>query len=238
MRYEKGHKDLTRRRIVEVASRQFREHGVAAVGIAGIMSDAGLTNGAFYAHFDSKEDLVREVLSHAGFRNKLSKAAENGTGLAGAIRDYLSQNHRDNPGGGCPTSALVAEIARHPKATRDAFTGKVGDVIELIAAALDAGTESGAAAKGGCDLRADGGHAATRPRRQRQAAVRRDLAERRRRGRRAGRPDREISPGAEVRCSLRAGPVPRFPAPVRASAAPGLRPADRGQTRKRYSRDP
>ena len=142
MRYEKGHKDLTRQRIVEVASRQFREHGVAAVGIAGIMSDAGLTNGAFYAHFDSKEDLVREVLSHAGFRNKLSRAAENGTGLAGAIRDYLSPNHRDNPGGGCPTSALVAEIARHPKATRDAFTGKVDDVIDLIAAALDAGTES------------------------------------------------------------------------------------------------
>jgi AcrR family transcriptional regulator len=142
MRYEKGHKDLTRQRIVEVASRQFREHGVAAVGIAGIMADAGLTNGAFYAHFDSKEDLVREVLSHAGFRNKLSKAAENGTGLAGAIRDYLSQNHRDNPGQGCPTSALVAEIARHPKATRDAFTGKVDDVIELIAEGLDAASEA------------------------------------------------------------------------------------------------
>ena len=142
MRYDKGHKDLTRQRIVEVASRQFREHGVAAVGLAGIMSDAGLTNGAFYAHFSSKEDLVREVLCHAGFRNKLSKAAENGTGLAGAIRDYLSQNHRDNPGKGCPTSALVAEIARHPKATRDAFTGKVADVIELIAAGLDAGSEN------------------------------------------------------------------------------------------------
>jgi hypothetical protein len=82
------------------------------------------------------------VLSHAGFRNKLSKAAENGTGLAGAIRDYLSQNHRDNPGQGCPTSALVAEIARHPKATRDAFTGKVDDVIELIAAGLAPASEA------------------------------------------------------------------------------------------------
>ncbi len=142
MRYDKGHKDVTRQRIIEVASRQFREHGVAAVGLAGIMADAGLTNGAFYAHFDSKEDLVREVLSHAGFRNKLSRAAENGTGLAGAIRDYLSENHRDNPGKGCPTSALVAEIARHPRATRDAFTGKVGDVIGLIAAGLDAGSEA------------------------------------------------------------------------------------------------
>lgn len=142
MRYEKGHKDLTRQRIVEVASRQFREHGVAAVGLAGIMSDAGLTNGAFYAHFSSKEDLVREVLSHAGFRNKLSKAAVNGTGLAGAIRDYLSPDHRDNPGRGCPTSALVAEIARHPRATRDAFTGKVANVIELIARDIDAASEA------------------------------------------------------------------------------------------------
>jgi AcrR family transcriptional regulator len=142
MRYDKGHKDATRQRIIDVASRQFREQGVAAVGLAGIMADAGLTNGAFYAHFDSKEDLVREVLSHAGFRNKL-KAAESGAGLQSAIRGYLSASHRDNPGGGCPTSALVAEIARHPRATRDAFTDKVADVVELIAGLLPPGSEAG-----------------------------------------------------------------------------------------------
>jgi TetR/AcrR family transcriptional regulator, transcriptional repressor for nem operon len=141
MRYDKGRKDATRERIIEVASRQFREKGVAAVGLAGIMSDAGLTNGAFYAHFASKEELVREVLSHASFRNKLFKAAENGSGLAGAIREYLSSAHRDNPGQGCPTSALVAEIARHPRGTRKTFTGKFANVIELIAAGLDAGED-------------------------------------------------------------------------------------------------
>ena len=65
MRYEKGHKDATRRRILEVASRQFRENGVAAAGLAGIMAEAGLTNGAFYAHFKSKEDLLRAVLADA-----------------------------------------------------------------------------------------------------------------------------------------------------------------------------
>ena len=62
MRYEKGHKETTRRHIVDVASAQFRENGVAAVGLAGIMAEAGLTNGAFYTHFESKEDLVRAVL--------------------------------------------------------------------------------------------------------------------------------------------------------------------------------
>jgi TetR/AcrR family transcriptional regulator, transcriptional repressor for nem operon len=143
MRYEKGQKDATRQRIIEVASRQFREQGVAAVGLAGIMAEAGLTNGAFYAHFDSKENLVREVLASAGFHNKLAKATARGAGLEGAIHDYLSPSHRDDPGTGCPTSALVAEMARHPKATRDAFTGKVAGVIELIAAGLRAGTTAG-----------------------------------------------------------------------------------------------
>src|SRR6201996_4243603 len=65
MRYEKGHKDSTRERIIDVASKQFRENGVAAVGIAGIMGDAGLTNGAFYNHFESKEDLVQAVIAKA-----------------------------------------------------------------------------------------------------------------------------------------------------------------------------
>ena len=143
MRYEKGHKDATRQRIIEVASRQFREQGLAAVGLAGIMAEAGLTNGAFYAHFDSKEHLVREVLASLGFHNKLSKAEARGEGLEGAIREYLSPGHRDDPGTGCPTSALVAELGRHSSKTRDAFTGKVAGVFELIAAGVHADTAAG-----------------------------------------------------------------------------------------------
>jgi len=135
MRYEKGHKDATRQRIIDVASRQFRENGVAAVGLAGIMTDAGLTNGAFYSHFKSKEELVQAVLSNALRRREvtLRTASEANAGLEATIRDYLSPRHRDRPGGGCPTAALVAEIARHPKTTRDAFTDKVTRFIALIA---------------------------------------------------------------------------------------------------------
>jgi TetR/AcrR family transcriptional regulator, transcriptional repressor for nem operon len=142
MRYEKGHKDLTRRHIIDVAAERFRENGVAAVGLAGIMSDAGLTNGAFYAHFESKEDLVQAVLSNALGRREqtLRTAAEDPAGLEATIRDYLSARHRDNPGGGCPTAALVAEIARHPRATRDAFTDKVSAFVPLIATQLPAGS--------------------------------------------------------------------------------------------------
>lgn len=142
MRYDKGHKDETRRHILDVASAQFRESGIAAVGLAGIMSAAGLTNGAFYTHFASKEELVREVLNDALTRREERHKAnlENGVALEATIRDYLSTRHRDRAGTGCPTAALVAEIARHPKATRDAFTGKVSDIIVLMAEQIRQGS--------------------------------------------------------------------------------------------------
>src|SRR5436309_7813546 len=54
MRYSKGHKQETRQRIVEAAGRRFKQDGIDGAGIATVMSDAGLTNGAFYAHFASK----------------------------------------------------------------------------------------------------------------------------------------------------------------------------------------
>src|SRR5262249_39509313 len=145
MRYEKGHKDATRQHIIDIASAQFREGGVAAVGIAGIMSGAGLTNGAFYNHFESKEDLVEAVLVNAlgGRKTGLRANLETGKSLEATIRDYLSARHRDDAGGGCTTAALVAEIARHPKTTRDAFTGKIVDIVELMAAKAGKGSARG-----------------------------------------------------------------------------------------------
>ena len=142
MRYDKGHKDETRRHILDVASAQFRESGIAAVGLAGIMSAAGLTNGAFYSHFASKEELVREVLIDALTRReeRHRNNLENGVALEATIREYLSTRHRDRAGTGCPTAALAAEIARHPKATRDAFTGKVADIIVLMAEQIRQGS--------------------------------------------------------------------------------------------------
>ena len=43
-----------RQRIIEAAGRRFNSDGIDGSGIAALMTDAGLTNGAFYAHFDSK----------------------------------------------------------------------------------------------------------------------------------------------------------------------------------------
>jgi AcrR family transcriptional regulator len=141
-RYDKGQRDATRRHILDVASAQFRESGIAAVGLAGIMSEAGLTNGAFYTHFESKEDLVRAVLCDALERREQRHKdnLENGVPVETTIRDYLSPRHRDHAATGCPTAALVSEIARHPKTTRDAFTGKMSDIIALMAAQMPDGS--------------------------------------------------------------------------------------------------
>lgn len=142
MRYEKGHKETTRQHIVDVASRQFREGGVAAVGIAGIMSAAGLTNGAFYVHFEFKEDLVRAVFTDALERRDrgLQGNLERNESLKESIRDYLSVRHRDHAGSGCPTAAMVAEIARHPQKTQEVFTDNVERIIVLIAGRLRSGS--------------------------------------------------------------------------------------------------
>ena len=153
MRYEKGHKDVTRKRIVDVASKRFRKEGVEAVGLAGLMADAGLTHGGFYAHFKSKEDLVREAVSDAfgqsnaafervvrdhgdGGENRSGDGGEDG--FAVIVRKYLRPEHRDHPELGCAAAALVAEIARHPEPTREAFTGHLNRLVDLVEAQLPA----------------------------------------------------------------------------------------------------
>jgi len=63
MRYKENQKDTTRQKIIEVAARLFKVNGTDATGVAAIMTEAGLTNGAFYAHFASKEALLEAVIS-------------------------------------------------------------------------------------------------------------------------------------------------------------------------------
>lgn len=144
MRYEKGHKDITRKRIVDVASKRFRRDGIEAVGVAGLMADAGLTHGGFYAHFGSKEELVREAMADAlGGTNarfqRLTRDDEDG--LETIVRHYLARKHRDEPEDGCAAASLVSEITRHPKATRRAFQSKLDDLVALIELQLPAGAD-------------------------------------------------------------------------------------------------
>jgi TetR/AcrR family transcriptional regulator, transcriptional repressor for nem operon len=138
VRYGKEHKQATRRRIIETAGRRFKRDGIDGSGIATLMADAGLTNGAFYAHFASKEDLVATAVADQ-LRNQRASVSAQTPDLAGLeqyVRAYLSVEHRDNPDDGCPSAALLDEIGRCTQATKQAYTDGLLAVIDDIAARL------------------------------------------------------------------------------------------------------
>jgi TetR/AcrR family transcriptional regulator, transcriptional repressor for nem operon len=139
MRYGKDQKEATRQRIVEAAGRRFKADGIDGAGVAAVMSDAGLTNGAFYGHFTSKEDLVANVLADQlrAQRHSLDSQPSDRAGLEAFIRSYLSPQHRDQCADGCPSAALLDEIARRPAATRQVFTDELMGTIDDIASRLD-----------------------------------------------------------------------------------------------------
>src|SRR5688500_6285534 len=139
MRYAKGHKQATRQRILEAAGRRFKQDGIDGAGVAAVMSDAGLTNGAFYAHFASKEDLVANVLADQlrAQRQNFASQPPAREGLEAFIRAYLSPEHRDQRADGCPSAALLDEIARRPAATRQVFTDELLGTADDVAARLD-----------------------------------------------------------------------------------------------------
>ena len=143
MRYEKGRKDASRRRIMEVAAERFRGDGIAASGLATIMSDAGLTNGAFYPHFQSKAELVRESVA-AALEDQTKQLREILTsgGIEMAISSYLSAAHRDNPAKGCTSAALLPEIARQPAETRHLYAERLSDTVRQVSAALPPGNSA------------------------------------------------------------------------------------------------
>jgi len=137
-RYGKEQKQATRRRILEAAGRRLKQDGIDGSGIATLMADAGLTVGGFYAHFESKEDLVAKAVVEQLRQQRESFSAQppNHAGVEQIVREYLSVHHRDNPQAGCATAALLDEIGRCSDATKRAYTEGLLVVIDDIAARL------------------------------------------------------------------------------------------------------
>ncbi|MBR0738068.1 TetR/AcrR family transcriptional regulator [Bradyrhizobium liaoningense] len=138
MRFEKGHKAATRRHIVDVASNCLRRDGISAAGIGGIMSEAGLTKGAFSPHFESKNQLVREAMASAlgDQQHRFDEDRQKGLDLEGAIRRYLNRAHLEDPASGCPSAALLPEIARQPLSIRQDYEKALQGYVSSLAALL------------------------------------------------------------------------------------------------------
>src|SRR5437763_11016598 len=137
-RYGKEHKQATRPRIIEAAGRRLKRDGIDGSGIATLMADAGLTNGAFYAHFESKEDLVASAVTEQlrEQRERFSALPPDRAGVEQIVRGYLSVQHRENVQGGCASAALLDEIGRTTDAIKRAYTEGVLVVIDDIAVCL------------------------------------------------------------------------------------------------------
>jgi TetR/AcrR family transcriptional regulator, transcriptional repressor for nem operon len=140
-RYGPEHKEATRRRMIETAGRRFKTDGIDGSGIATLVADAGLTNGAFYGHFTSKDDLVASVVAQQ-LEDQVARMNVLPAGLASVeafMRDYLSPAHRGDVAGGCPSAALLDEIGRTDVAVRKAYTDGADAMIKAIARHLDDG---------------------------------------------------------------------------------------------------
>ncbi len=140
-RYSPEHKEATRRRMVESAGRRFKSDGLDGSGIATLVGDAGLTNGAFYGHFSSKDHLIASVVAQqlADQVAVVSALPPGPESLVAFIREYLSPAHRDNRAEGCPSAALLDEIARSGEDVRDAYTEGARSMVEAIVRLLDDG---------------------------------------------------------------------------------------------------
>jgi TetR/AcrR family transcriptional repressor of nem operon len=129
-----------RRAIVAAATRLFRQRGVEAVGLSELMKHAGFTQGGFYNHFESKADLVAEVLASAiaeGIADfaKLARAPddESTTALRRYINWYLSQAHRNDIDHGCPVTGFAGDAPRLGAGAQSHFAGGLDDLITILA---------------------------------------------------------------------------------------------------------
>ena len=140
-RYGPEHKEATRRRMIETAGRRFKSDGIDGSGIATLVADAGLTNGAFYGHFRSKDDLVASVVARQ-LEDQVARVNALPAGVESVVAfldEYLSPTHRDDAAGGCPSAALLDEIGRCDEATKQAYTDGARSMISAIARHLDDG---------------------------------------------------------------------------------------------------
>jgi TetR/AcrR family transcriptional repressor of nem operon len=137
MRYDPEHKQKTREKVLKAAAKAIRAHGPHRIGVAGIMSQAGLTHGGFYAHFESKDDLVAAAIgqmfeqARSRFEGEV-KDLPPAEALRAYIDFYLSASHRDARSSGCPIPALAADLPRLDHAARVRFSkGVVGLTVRV-----------------------------------------------------------------------------------------------------------
>jgi TetR/AcrR family transcriptional repressor of nem operon len=136
MRVSRAQAALHRERIVDEAARLFRERGFDGISVADLMRAAGLTHGAFYGHFPSKQALMGAACKRA-VGTMLAEweavaASSPERPLDAVVAAYLSARHRDEPGTGCLMAAVGPEASRQSRAVRKVVTECLEDVLDFL----------------------------------------------------------------------------------------------------------
>ena len=131
-------KEASHERIVQAAARAIRRSGYDGTGVADIMKEAGLTHGAFYAHFASREAMLAEAADRAGAESNavaanVIAAAPPNEALQALAQVYLSKEHLAGIETGCPLSALGSEMPRQSPEVRLAATRRIKEMVDLVA---------------------------------------------------------------------------------------------------------
>ena len=136
MRYPPERKAATRGAVLKAAARELRERGFYGVGVDGLSAAAGVTSGAFYSHFSSKEELLASVIdAYLGspFVAGEGDLATRRERLGAYLRSYISLAHREAPADGCVIPALSADVARSGPAVRQIYQARMAEFIGKIA---------------------------------------------------------------------------------------------------------
>ncbi|ROM62367.1 TetR family transcriptional regulator [Pseudomonas brassicacearum] len=123
MRYSANHKMATREKLLASSAVSAKKSGFSTVGVDGLMKAIGLSGGAFYSHFSSKDELFKAIVERE-LTQSLDRLSGDGvmdaTKLQRCLKQYLSMSHVEQPQAGCALPVLGAEIARSDVQVREA----------------------------------------------------------------------------------------------------------------------
>lgn len=145
MRHKGINKEETRRKMTKAVGQGFREHGYAGIGVDGLAKAAGVTSGAFYSHFGSKDGAF-EVALAAGLDEVIEGVPkfqnEHGADWVKAFAEYyLGKSHRTDLACGCAMAALTSEVVRSGVELHAEYEKKMKNIVELVAQGLAGGSD-------------------------------------------------------------------------------------------------
>jgi AcrR family transcriptional regulator len=147
LRHQQSHE-----RILDAAARAVRRSGVAGVGVAEVMKEAGLTHGGFYAHFESRDALLAEALEHAGSQSNANvrermraRLVAGESPLCALVNEYLSGLHMEALELGCPVAAVSSDMQRAGEGLREVSQSRVRGLAKLVEGTLGSDTAPGSA---------------------------------------------------------------------------------------------